>query len=167
MVEAMDPESTYRERLLQVARRFELYPDRVAVRARWLWKGRFDTTVPLGSLDPQYRTFQIRNKLFKPAMAVLLVGLALTLLSGDVEQLRAMAPLPVLGVSITLVGVGLSWLTARRIRFVHFPSHRGGAGLDIGCAGPDKRNFDTFVGEVQRRIRKEAKRNRESRPSDR
>jgi hypothetical protein len=163
----MDPENTYQERLLQVARRFELYPDRVVVRARWLWKGRFDTTVPLGSLDPQYRSILIRNKLFKPAMAVLLVGLTLTLLSGDVEQLRAMAPLPVLGVCVTLVGVLLSWLTARRIRFVRFPSLGGGAGLDVGCAGPDKRNFETFVGELQRRIRKEAKRNRQSRPSDR
>lgn len=151
----MQPLRTYRERLIQVRRRFVLYPDRVDIEARWLLKGRFESSVRLGALDPQYRSFHIRNRLFKPAMLVLLAGLAITLFAGDVEQLRAMAPFPVLGVVLTLAGVVLSWVTARRIPFVVFPSRQGGPGLDIGCAGPDRGQFDAFVGAVQKRIRKQ------------
>jgi hypothetical protein len=150
----MDPIATYHERLLQVGRRFELYPDRIVIRARWLWRGTFENTVPLAKLDPRYRSFHIRNKWFKPSMLVLSVGIAIALLSGDLDALRALEPLPVLGVTVALVGLALSWLTVRRIRFVHFPARDGGKGLDIGCAGREKAQFDAFVKEVQRRIRK-------------
>jgi hypothetical protein len=150
----MDPLSTYQERLPQVRRRFDLYRDRVLIEARWLLRGQYTNTIQLRTLDPQYRVIWIRNKLFKPAMAVLLVGLAITFLAGGVEQLRALSPLPVCGVALTCLGVVMSWLTARRVRFAIFEARGGGRGLDIGCAGPDAREFDTFVAEVQRRVRK-------------
>jgi len=149
-----DPIETYDERLLQVKRRFELYPDRIVVRARWLWRGTFETTVRLSTLDPRYRSFFIRNKLFKPSMLVLGAGLIIALLSGNLDDLRTLSPLPVTGMAIALVGLALSWLTSRRIRFVHFPSREKGAGVDVGCAGREKANFDAFVSQVQRRIGK-------------
>ena len=153
----MEPISTYRERLIQVKRRFELYPDRVDIRAQWLFKGRFDSSVQLRPLDPQYQSFYIRNKLFKPSVVVLIAGLLLLFLSGDIEQLRAMSPLAVSGITVTVVGLALSWLTSRRVRFVQFQSRNGAARLDIACAGPDKRTFDSFVGQVQQRIKRAAK----------
>lgn len=152
----MEPIATYHERLPQVRRRFELYPDRIVIRARWLWRGEFENSVPLSTLDPRHSSFYIRNKLFKPSMLVLSVGLAIALLTGSLEDLRALSPLTVLGMAIALVGLVLTWLTSRRIRFVRFPAREGKAGVDIGCAGREKSQFDAFVSQVQRRIRKSA-----------
>ena len=156
VIRFMNPISTYRERLLQVRRDFELYPDRVDIRARWSLKGRFDSSVDLSGLDPKYRSFYIRNKLFKPAIVVLICGAAILFFSGDLDKLRAMSPLPVLGSAVALVGLALSWLTSRRIRFVQFQARHDRAGLDIACAGPDKDSFSQFVSQVQKRIRKRA-----------
>jgi hypothetical protein len=155
----MDPIRTYRERLIQVRRRFELYTDRVDIQAKWLLRGEFVSSVRLQALDPQFRSFYIRNKLFKPSMFMLVIGFSIVFLAGDVDRLRALAPVSVVGVVVTLVGIAMSWLTSRRIRFVQFPARGGDAGLDIGCAGPDRKAFDSFVSEVQRRIRKAGKRN--------
>jgi hypothetical protein len=149
----MNPISSYRERMLQVKRRFELYPDRVDIAAKWLFKGRFDTSVKLSELDPQYRSFYVRNKLFKPSVVIVLTGVVLLFLSGDEERLRASSPLAVLGLTLALAGAACTWLTSHRIRFVQFQSRSGRARLDIACAGPDKESFDSFVGQVQQRIR--------------
>jgi hypothetical protein len=153
----MDPIAVYRERLLQVSRRFELYPDRVEVQARWRVSGGFTTTVHLAGLDPNFRAVFIRNKLFKVSLFLLLAGVVIIFFAGNIERLRAMEPVPVTGLVVTFLGVALGWLTSRRIRFALFQSRLGRPGLDIGCAGPDKANFEQFLLQIQRQIRKAAK----------
>jgi hypothetical protein len=75
----MEPLATYSERFLEVRRRFALYPDRVVVEARWRWRGRFETTVPLGTLRPEVRYVTVRYRLHRYAgwaLALSLLGLA-------------------------------------------------------------------------------------------
>jgi hypothetical protein len=66
--------------LVQVSRVFELYPDRVVVRAEWLWRKPYQTTVPLASLKPDCVYQHIRYRLFKRGILALAIGIALTLL---------------------------------------------------------------------------------------
>lgn len=153
----MDPIAVYRERLLQVSRRFELYSDRMEIQAKWRVRGGFTTTVHLAGLDPNFRAVFIRNKMFKVSLFLLVGGVATIFLAGDIDRFRAMGTLPRIGLVVTFLGVALGWLTSRRIRFALFQSRLGRPGLDIGCAGPDKANFEPFLVQVQRQIRKAAK----------
>ncbi|MHB8901382.1 MAG: hypothetical protein ACYC6Y_21745, partial [Thermoguttaceae bacterium] len=79
------PLATYLERLVQVGRVFELYPDRVVVTARWWWGRPYVSTVSLASLKPDY-TFQfIRYRLFKHGFLVAAIGAAVALLLGQAD----------------------------------------------------------------------------------
>ena len=64
------PLATYRERLPQVRRVLELYPDRVAARARWVMGGEYQQTIPLAGLRAEPRELWVRQRLFKRSLAI-------------------------------------------------------------------------------------------------
>ncbi|NLF68262.1 MAG: hypothetical protein GX575_04315 [Candidatus Anammoximicrobium sp.] len=148
---------TYVERLVQVGRVFELYPDRVVVTARWWWGRPYQTTVPLTSLSPDCAFQLIRYRLFKHGILALAIGVALAMLSGRADDLLVQQAGSIVGWAIALAGLALSAATYPRVMFARFSRRAGGGGLDLAQSGPDREHFEEFVKAVQRQIRKQAR----------
>lgn len=151
------PIGTYVERLVQVGRVFELYPDRVVVSAKWWWRRPFETTVPLASLSPDCVYQLIRYRLFKHGILAFAIGVALAVLFGRSDGTLFQQAALVGGWGIAAVGLAISAVTYQRVVFARFLRRAGGGGLDIAQSGPDRARFEEFVRLTQRQIRKQAK----------
>lgn len=143
---------TYRERLPQVERTFNLFGDRVEIDARWTLGRRFRSTVKLADLAPQTSSFMVRNKWFRKAVLVGSLAFGAALLIGRntlFPQLQWVAMLfwPVAGVSL-LVAVR----SFRKRQFTRFRRKDGKPGLDLCRTDPE--GFEPFLRELQARIRK-------------
>ncbi|HEY3445137.1 MAG TPA: hypothetical protein VGK67_02190 [Myxococcales bacterium] len=150
----MEPIATYSERLPEVRRIFTLYPDRVVVEARWLWRGRFQTTVLLGALKPEVRRIAVRYRLHRYAgwaFALSLLGFAALFYQ---SKSAALGGLGILSVAVAVASGAVLMLTypIRRIVFARFDPRAGRGGLDIGFAGNDAATFEAFVEQVRRQI---------------
>ncbi len=149
-----EPLAVYTERLLEVRRRFVLYPDRVVVEARWLLKGSFEHTVRLASLKNQYRRLLVRYRLFWYAGWILAIGALLFAVAFHQAQGGpvgaggyAMLAVAILGALMLVVTYPL-----RRLEFVRFDPKSGRGGLDIGLAGNDAQTFERFVRLVEQQV---------------
>jgi hypothetical protein len=143
--------AVYSERLLEVRRRFLLYPDRVVVEARWLLKGRFEHTVRLASLKTEPRRLVVRYRLFwyagwTLAIGALLFAMAFHQAHGGPIGLGGYATLAVAIVGAVMLAVTYP---LRRLEFARFDAQSGRGGLDIGSAGNDPRTFERFVRLVE------------------
>lgn len=150
------PIATYRERLLRVRRRFDLFPDRVVVNASWLFGRTFRHTVQLADLKPQTTEFRIRQRLLKKAIPVtaLAVAAAVVLNRPGYEAIQPWAIYALYGLAV--LGGLVILLTWPKVLFVRFPSRRDQRpGLDIARAGPDEAGFSDFVDLVKRQIRRQ------------
>lgn len=150
------PLATYRERLLQVRRRFELYPDRVEVHAKWLFGRQFRSTIMLADLKPQTTEFRIRQRLLKRAIPVTALAAAAAVVLNR-PGYEAIQPWAIYGLyAIAVLGGLVILMTWPKVPFVRFPSRRDKRpGLDIARAGPDETNFGEFVEQIRRQIRKQ------------
>lgn len=150
----MEEIARYTEAHPQVKRLFLLYPGQVRVQADWRTKGRHENTVDLANLNPDFSVFHVRNKLFKPAMLVSLVGIGIALFAGDIDSLRQLRPIPITGIVVMLLGALLAWRTAKPVRFVRFNNREGKPALDIACTTKSKSDFDDFVRAIQKQIKR-------------
>ena len=148
---------TYVERLVQVGRVFELYPDRVVVTAKWWWGRPHETTVRLATLSPDCVFQLIRYRLFKHGILALAIGVALAVLGGRSDGTLLQQAALVGGWAIAVAGLAISAVTYQRVMFARFSRRAGGSGLDIAQSGPDRERFEQFVKLVQRQIRKQAR----------
>lgn len=149
------PIATYTERLLEVRREFELYEDRVVIRAHWLLKGRFEHTVKLATLKPEIQELNIRYRLYRYAGWVMAIG---GITFAVAYHYTHGGPLGIVGqvaMGAMILSTGVMALTFpnRRIRFARFNTKAGRPGLDIGCAGNGTAVFKEFVEQVRRRIK--------------
>jgi hypothetical protein len=151
------PLNTYVERLVQVGRVFELYPDRVVVSATWWWGRPYVNTVRLASLSPDYGYQIIRYRLFKHGILAMAIGVALALLLGRSDGTLFHQAALVSGWGIAAVGLAIAAMTYQRVLFARFPPRAGRGGLDIARSGPDRERFEEFVKLVQRQIRRQTK----------
>jgi hypothetical protein len=153
-VNGSEPLAVYSERLLEVRRRFLLYPDRVVVQARWLLKGSFEHTVRLGSLKSQHRSLVIRYRLFRYAGWALAVGLLLFAMAFHEAKGGAIGLGGYVTLALAVIGGLLVVLTypLRRLKFVCFDAKSGRGGLDIGSAGNDNATFEGFVRSVEQQV---------------
>ena len=154
MAASATPIATYTERLLEVRREFELYEDRVVVRARWRLKGSFEHVVQLATLKAEIQELNIRYRVYRYAGWVMAMG---GLVFAAAYYHAKGGPLGMVGhiaMFVMIIGTTAMALTYpnRRIRFARFNSKSGRAGLDIGCAGNDTAVFKQFVEQVRQRI---------------
>lgn len=150
------PLATYSERLLEVRRDFSLFPDRVEVKARWLLKGTFQTTVRLDTLAPEPREFFVRYRVYRVAgwaMALSLLAFAMAVYSAAGAPVHPLGYLA-LAVGVPAAAVMLLTFPNRRIRFARFDARAGRGGLDVGCAGSNLEAFQAFLAATRRQIRK-------------
>jgi hypothetical protein len=147
-----EPMKTYTERLVQVSRTFQLYPDRVVVHAKWLWRKPFETTVLLSSLKPDCGYLHIRYRLFKQGLLVLVIGMAVALLCRQTDGSLLYKVVEAGGWVIASLGFAVAAVTYQRVVFARFPPREGRGGLDIARSGPDRGEFEAFVKLVQRQI---------------
>jgi hypothetical protein len=153
-VNSSEPLAVYSERLLEVRRRFSLYPDRVVVEARWLFKGRFEHTVRLGSLKSQHRRLVIRYRVFRYAGWVLAVGLLLFAVAFHEAKGGPIGLGGYMTLAVAVVGglVVVVTYPLRRLMFVRFDAKSGRGGLDIGSGGSDTPTFEGFVRSVEQQV---------------
>ena len=147
-----DSPLVYAERLPQVERTFQLYRDRVEIDARWTLGQSFQTVVKLADLSPQAVRFTVRNKWFKRSVMVGAIAIGMALLftrEAFLARVRWASLLcwPVAGVSLIM-----AIRSFQKRQFAHFPRKDGRPGLDICKTDPEA--FETFLREVQARIRK-------------
>jgi len=149
------PLAAYRERLPQVGRTLELYTDRIVVRAKWLFGGRYTQTIQLEGLEPRPLEIWVRQRLFKRALALSLLSAAAAVVLTQNGGGGRFNPWLVNGFYIIAMLIGaVAVLSYAKVRFARFPTREGKAGLDIARAGPDAATFDDFVDRVKARIRK-------------
>ena len=143
---------TYLERLPQVQREFRLFGDHVEIDAHWTLGRSFRTTVKLADLSPRATRFNVRNKWFKKSVLIgsIAIGMAL-LFSREAFFFRvrwiALLCWPVAGVALVL-----AIRSFQKRQFAHFSRKDGKPGLDICRTDPER--FETFMREIQARIRK-------------
>jgi hypothetical protein len=147
------PLSTYTERLPQVKRVFRLCKDRMEIGAAWTVGKNYHTVVALKDLTPDFKQSTVRNRWVKKSimLASLAVAVAVAIPRGDfplVVKNTALLGWPLAGLFLYVALVSFP-----KRRFARFARKDGTPGLDICNAGPDRKHFDEFVREVQRRIR--------------
>jgi hypothetical protein len=145
--------STYVERLPQVRRVFQLYPDRMEIQAKWTIGKTYEMTVRLADLTPQAKRFFVRNRWFKRSVLIgsLAVAAAAVFTRGDYPEWLQRAGQ--LGWVVAAACGALAYFTYSLQQFARFLRRNGQPGLDICSAGPDRARFDEFVEQIQHRIR--------------
>ncbi len=148
------PLASYTERLPQVKRVIRLYRDRVEIDAAWTLGKDHHAVVRLADLQPQIKTFYVRNLWFKRSIMIgsLAIAAAVVFTRGDYPELLQRNAY--LGYAIGAGCAVMAMLTFRKRQFARFSRKADGRpGLDICRAGPDAARFDEFIEQVQRRIR--------------
>lgn len=151
----MNPIATYTESLLHVRRQFDLYPDRVTIRAHWRFKGKsYNQTVRLDTLKPETHELRIRYRIHYWAGWVLALASLAMAISVYQTHGRFVGPIAWAGLAMAVGGALTLAITHRdrRIRFVRFKTEEGRAGLDIGQAGPQRGQFDEFIRQIRKQI---------------
>lgn len=151
------PLATYTERLLEVRRVFDLYRDRVVVRAHWLLKNkRIEHTVRLDSLKAAPREVKVRYRMHRYAGWVLAIGALIFAAAYYKAQGGPLGIVGYIGAAVTAVGVMLMAMTynKRHVTFLRFDPITPPGGLDIARAGPDVERFDEFIKLLKKQIKK-------------
>lgn len=148
----LPPITTYTERLPQVQRVFQLYPDRVEIQAKWTLGKQYAATVRLADLKPRVQRFSVRNRWCKRAILIgsLAVAAAVVFAQGDYPAWLQRTAQYCWAIA---AGCGATaWVTFRAQPFARFARRDGQPGLDLSSAGADWASFDEFVEQIQRRI---------------
>lgn len=148
------PLSTYVERLPQVRRVLRLYPGRVEIQAAWTMGKTYEQVVNLADLTPDAVRFQVRNKWFKHTILIIALAVATAVVFTRPGYSEWTMRAAMFGYVIAFACIPVAFLTYPKRQFVRFKRKDGRPGLDICRSGPDRRRFDDFVTEVQRRIRR-------------
>lgn len=148
------PLSTYVERLPQVRRVLRLYRDRVEIHAAWTMGKTYEQVVNLAELTPDAVRFQVRNKWFKRTILIIALAVATAVVFTRPGYSAGVMRAAMFGYVIAFACIPVALLTYPKRQFVRFKRIDGRPGLDICRSGPDRRRFDDFVAEVQRRIRR-------------
>lgn len=147
----MEPIATYREKRFDGERTFELYADRVAVRGKVTLASDFDASVPLITLTGNITRLRLRNRGFFSGMWMAVLP---AILASIINKLYQGDTLEVTGflILLSVCGLLLMAVTAKKVEFASFQSTSGGVGLDVARAGQDVENFDAFVNAVAQQI---------------
>ena len=147
------PLATYRERLPQVGRSLELYSDRVVVRAKWRLGRSFQQTIRLDNLNPRPTQIWVRQRLFKKSLAVASISAAAAVVF-DRYETNVSQWVVYAFVALALAAGAVTVLSYPKVLFARFATKSGTPGLDIARAGPDRAEFDEFVEQVKKQIRR-------------
>lgn len=155
MMMAAVPLANYRERLPQVRRDFELYPDHVLVRARWTLSGKeYTQRIELDTLKCDTTTFFIRQRWFKRALGIAALAVASAVVFSQ-PAYQHWNPWVVRGLYVLAIAAGVVMAaTARKVKFIRFVTSAGRPGLELAAIGPDAGRFDEFVAAVRKRVGK-------------
>jgi hypothetical protein len=142
------PIATYKEQRFDGKRNFTLFSDRVTITGGDTLGARYDLTVPLASLNPNADRVWRRPNGFGAGVTVLVVSIGV---------LQAFQSAIVPGwkgwfVASALVGLLLALGTMRRVEWAVFRNSMGQAILSVARAGPQRKNFEGFVGAVKAAI---------------
>lgn len=150
------PMAAYTERLLPVRRDFALYADRVEVEARWLLGRRYRSRVKLDTLKPDHRPLQMRLKWHRYGIWTSVAGAIVVAFTMIPPRSGPLSWTTTVGIALGAAGLVLAMLTRRPVLFARFDPVRKPGGLDIACAGPQTGDFDAFVRQIERQIRRQS-----------
>jgi hypothetical protein len=130
---------------------FELYPDRVRAVGR-VATGKFETTIALGTLDPNFERLWVFSTLFYSGVFMCLigfVGLAVVLIGINHGKFDTLAG----GIgAFALLGIVQGLICGRKIELVRFRSHAGVPMLAIARVRKLSGDFDAFVAAIVEQI---------------
>ena len=147
----MDPLVTYEQCFAGVRRRFELYPDHLAVHGR-RFGSTFEVRHELSKLSEQFDHARVRPPLFHGGLmliAIALVGVILVAFTGGLM----LPPLMVIGV-IAVMGVVCVMIRPRPLRVCMFKHKSGDYAFEIIGAGPDAGRVEEFISSVTGQIQR-------------
>jgi hypothetical protein len=141
----MEPISTYEQRYAGVTRKFQLYPDHIAVHGRRLGSS-FDQKFEFSALNPQFDRARVRAPLFYGGFILLAIAaigfIILTLDHGLVVE-----TLSVIG-AIAVAGAVSVALRPRPIDVFMFKNRNGEYLFEIAGVGRDAERVGEFVALV-------------------
>jgi hypothetical protein len=146
-----EPLARYYEVRPNGRRWFELFEDRVIVKAR---SARADSeiTVMLADLRPEPNFLRVRPKGFGVGLLMLVASVAAGFFAVVARQGDPNIWLSIAG-GWFFVSLVFLWKTGTKIEFIQFVSHHGRALLDVAHAGPQRANFRPFVETLISQIR--------------
>lgn len=143
----MQPVATYDEECAGSRWSYELLLDRMQVRGTVLFRGRYEYSVPLSSLDPNYMRRWTRGSLFTVGLYLVVLFAILDGIIGSslwpsnkIVFLVLTAPIP--------VGAWMAWAAIRPVEKTWFRSFTGHYSFGIGRCGPQADQYDSFVATV-------------------
>ncbi len=147
----MPPIATYHESRFNRNCAFELNSDSIRVFGKFL-NNSFDSTIKLNTLDPTFERLWLHNELL--FSYILFFGVSLVALLVLTVGLNRKMSDP-LSVAVTGLGVccfALALASVRKREVARFRSDTGVPLLEIGRAGKQSAEFDSFVSAVAERV---------------
>jgi hypothetical protein len=145
-----DPIATYHEVRLERKRLFKLFDDRIEVESRSI-NSRFETKIPLKSLNPSPERMWIRDSAFNHGFSLVVFAvfflIMVMIVLSDRTELPRVAKIGILLFELFL-GVGgiiLMITNWRKIEYLNFKNTAEVVVLNIGKVGKEKGNFDSFI----------------------
>jgi hypothetical protein len=145
-----DPIATFHEVRLEQKRLFRLFEDRIEIEGRSI-NSRFETKIPLKSLNPAPERIWIRDSAFSHGFSLVLC--AVFFLIFVMIALSDMTELPrnaKIGITLfeLFLGIGGAVLMAanwRKLEYLNFKNTSEVVILNIGKVGKEKGKFDSFI----------------------
>lgn len=139
----------YTESRLNGKRVFDLYPDAIRVRGNIFMKASFDQTIPPHDIDPKPSIVRMReNGVFVAGLVLtfipaIIAGILLTVFKASIQNFFVwlMVAFPVCGLVMCLASF-------KNLEFNCFRNSYGVAILDIGRAGKEAENYQSFIDKL-------------------
>ena len=135
-------------------RRFELRSDSIHVSGSQFNGTTFELELPYRELSPLPEKMKVYSPILKIGFWTTLIGI-LGIVIASVGQFNDEKPLFAMAYGPACIGFIMILLSLRKLEMIRFKSVAGVPALDIIKCGKFKSDYDSFVDELQKRIRNE------------
>jgi hypothetical protein len=116
-------------------------------------RSQFEVRLDLRVLDSNFDRLWLRSPILLPMCFVALIGIFGAMVLGEFSPKPGISWAYGLCLTLGFVGIVFSLLSARRIPVARFKNTAAVAVLDIFQAGPRKKEFESFIANLQTHIR--------------
>jgi len=150
----MEPIAEYRERSPNLRRKFTLYPEELVVEGRELVGARFQKTIPLQGLRPEFGWISFRSPRCVHGLAVCLAFAVMSgvWIWGGPVLLPAFVPIVASFVCCSAFGLACCFYYLPRYLAYTFVDRNGKDILQVIASGPDKGRCRAFTDQIAAEI---------------
>jgi hypothetical protein len=114
--------------------------------------GEMDLSIELATLSPIVSRLRVRSRYFRFGLLMLILPWFFAGMAAIAFQGANTTQLVVLPAGISIVGLVMAAVSARRTEYARFMSQAGVATVDIARSGGESARFDAFIDAVTKQI---------------